>query len=89
MFNLVRLVKHRGAERNNGEGAVPGSIAARGTTPSPLTGISRDRNQSLTGTSRDSPAPQPGRHPCLRGEPVSRSAGPHYWSALYPSTLVL
>ncbi len=44
MFNLVRLVKHRGAERNNGEGAVPGSIAARGTTPSPLTGISRDQN---------------------------------------------
>ena len=45
VFNLVRLVKHRGAERNNGEGAVPGSIAARGTTPSPLTRISRDRNQ--------------------------------------------
>lgn len=40
MFNLVRLVKHRGAERNNDEGAVPGSIAARGTTP-----LALDRNQ--------------------------------------------
>lgn len=87
MFNLVRLVKHRGAKRNNGEGAVPGSIAARGTTPSPLIGISRDRNPLwLTGTSAG--AEDPG----LRGEPVSQSAGsagPHYWSALYPSTLVL